>query len=107
MSQDPFKRVGKKSWTADKKSDPPQTPKKEKFDFEKMKAGATSDDPRVRKEAFVDYFERFKEFPSYLFDNEYKIDARLAVTIRDISRDTNVSKDLLEGISALLRRLPW
>lgn len=72
-----------------------------------MKAAAMSDDPRVRKEAFIDYFERFNEFPSYLFDNERKIDVRLAATIRDISRDTDVSKALLQGISALLQRLPW
>jgi len=107
MPIDPFKRIGKRSWTIDKKNDAaPQAVKKEKFDFEKMKAAATSEDPRVRKEAFIDYFERFNEFPSYLFDNEHKVDVRLAVTIRDISRDVNVTKVLLEGISALLLRLP-
>jgi hypothetical protein len=108
MQIDPFKRVAKKSWTTDKKTDPSvPVVKKEKFDFEKMKAAATSDDRQVRKEAFIEYFERFNEFPSYLFDNERQVDPRLAETIQDISKDENVTKGLLDGIQALLQRLPW
>lgn len=80
--------------------------KREKFSFEKMKTAALSDDTLVRKAAFIEYFERFSEFPSYLFDNEYKIDARLAMTMREISQDQNSSKALLDGVASLLRRLP-
>ena len=101
------KSVKKKSYTADRKSPVPTTPaKREKFNFETMKAAATSDDPLVRKTAFIEYFERFKEFPSYLFNNEQKIDLRLAVTMRDLSKDENSSKELQDGITALLNRLP-
>ena len=45
---------------------------KSKFDFEELKAGAMSADPRTRKDVFKEYFERFEEFPSYLFDNSEK-----------------------------------
>lgn len=106
MSRDPFQRVRKKSWTVDTIRDPEPVPKKEKYDFEKMKAASTSDDPTIRKAAFIEYFERFKEFPSFLFDNEHTIDSRLAVTIRDLSNDKDCSKTLRDGIAALLNRLP-
>jgi len=106
MSQNPIKRIGKRSWTVDTIRDPEPTPKKEKYNFEKMKAASTSDDPAVRKAAFIEYFERFNEFPSFLFDNEQKIDERLAITMRDISSDTDSSKALLDGVTALLDRVP-
>lgn len=107
MSQEPIRHIGKKSWTVDKKTDPiTQTSKKEKFNFEKMKAASTSDNPAIRKAAFIEYFERFYEFPSFLFDNEQKIDPRLAITMRDLSSDKDSSKALLDGITALLNRLP-
>lgn len=80
--------------------------KKEKFNFEKMKAGALSDDPTVRKAEFIEYFERFNEFPSFLFDNEKGIDPRLAATMRDLSEDAQASKELLDGLKALTFRLP-
>lgn len=106
MSQQHAKRSGKRSWTADTIRDPEPAPKKAKYDFEKMKAASTDNDPAIRKAAFIEYFERFKEFPSFLFDNEGKIDPRLAATIQDISSDKDSSKPLLEGITALLDRLP-
>jgi hypothetical protein len=81
-------------------------PKKEKFDFEKMKAAATHPDSSVRKQTFVEYFERFGEFPSYLFDNESHIDDRLLATIDDLMKDPEISKDLRAGIETLMRRLP-
>lgn len=84
-----------------------QAPKKEKFDFEKMKAAATSDDPAVRKAEFIEYFERFNEFPSFLFDNEHSLDPRLAATMQDLSADESSSKALLEGVRALQYRLPF
>lgn len=80
--------------------------KKEKFDFEKMKAAATSDDPAIRKAEFVEYFDRFNEFPSFLFDNEGSIDPRLRATMQDISTDTTSSQALLDGVKALVYRLP-
>jgi hypothetical protein len=107
MSPDPIKRVTKKSWTVDRITDPEPAPKMEKFDFEKMKSASTSDNPAVRKAAFIEYFERFKEFPSFLFDNDPEIDPRLAITIRDISNDADSSKALLAGITALQHRLPF
>lgn len=106
MLRDPSKRVGKKSWTTDTVRNPEPAPKKEKFDFEKMKAASTSDNPTIRKAAFIEYFERFNEFPSFLFDNEQKIDPRLAITMQDLSNDKDSSKALLDGIAALQNRLP-
>ena len=84
----------------------PEAPKKEKFDFEKMKAASTSDNPANRKAAFIEYFERFNEFPSFLFDNEQEIDPRLAATIRDLANEECSSKALLDGVTALRNRLP-
>jgi len=81
-------------------------PKKEKFDFKTMKDAATSDKPAVRKQAFVDYFERFAEFPSYLFDNQKQIDERLLATIRDLLKDPETTKEMHKGIQALMGRLP-
>ena len=80
-------------------------PKQEKFDFEKMKSAALSDDSAVRKQSFIEYFERFSEFPSYLFDNEHGIDIRLSKTIQDILNDPEVTKELRVGTDLLMRRL--
>ena len=77
-----------------------------KFDFEKMKAAATSEKRATRKEAFVGYFEEFGEFPSYLFDNEAGIDRRLSETIRDLLTDADISKEMRKGLELLLTRLP-
>lgn len=101
-------RTARKSWTIGEKTDvPAQTSeKKDKFDFEKMKTASTHEDPVIRKAAFIDYFERFQEFPSFLFDNEQATDPRLTVTIRDLSADESSSKALLDGIASLVRRLP-
>ena len=81
-------------------------PKQEKFDFEKMKSAATHENPAVRKKVFIEYFERFEEFPSYLFDNEAKIDERLFETIQDLLNDPETPKKMLKGIEALKDRLP-
>lgn len=80
--------------------------KLEKFSFEKLKAAATSEDPVVRKNIFIEYFERFEEFPSYLFDNTEEIDKMFLQTIRDIENDVNTSELMHKGIVALMRRLP-
>ena len=82
------------------------TPKPPKFNFDEMKVGATSEDPRVRKTVFSEYFERFGEFPSYLFDNEQGIDSRLSRTIEDLKNDPETSTAMKKGISLLLERLP-
>lgn len=71
-----------------------------------MKAAASSNDRAHRKQAFIEYFERFNEFPSYLFDNTAKIDDRLLETMQDLMKDTEISKDMLKGIDALMERLP-
>ncbi len=71
-----------------------------------MKAAATHKDPAVRKTAFTEYFERFAEFPSYLFDNEVKIDGILLETIRALLKDSATTKEMRKGIEALLARLP-
>ena len=81
-------------------------PKREKFDFETMKAAAAHKDPAVRKQAFIEYFERFQEFPSYLFDNQSKIDESLYQTMQDLLKDPATTKEMHKGIEALLDRLP-
>jgi hypothetical protein len=96
----------KKSWTADRKFFADKKPKKEKFDFEVMKLAATHEELSVRKKAFIEYFERFQEFPSYLFDNTAKIDPRLAETVHALMNDPSTSPEILKGIEALLHRLP-
>jgi hypothetical protein len=83
-----------------------QRPKRDKFNFELMKAEATSPNPVVRKKTFIEYFERFEEFPSYLFDNGEKIDERLSETMRDLSNDPETSKTMHKGIAALMMRMP-
>ena len=80
--------------------------KKPKFDFEELKAAATSLNAKTRKKVFEEYFERFEEFPSYLFDNTNGIDSRLSETIRDISNDPETSKAMHKGIATLMLRLP-
>ncbi len=82
-------------------------PKKEKFNFEKMRICATHENPSVRKQAFVEYFERFEEFPSYLFDNEQSIDARLRGTIDELLKDPLTSKEVRKGIDTLMQRLAF
>jgi len=81
-------------------------PKAEKFDFEKMKLAATHEDNLVRKQTFIEYFERFAEFPSYLFDNEGCVDNRLRRTIDDLLADPDTTRELRNGLDLLLRRLP-
>jgi hypothetical protein len=80
--------------------------KQPKFNFAEMKAEATSPDPAVRKKMFTEYFERFEEFPSYLFDNTHSIDPQLHQTIQDISKDPATTKNMHKGIEALRQRLP-
>ncbi len=80
---------------------------KTKFNFDQMQIGATSDDPEVRKNIFIDYFERFEEFPSYLFDNSNAIDTRLFETIETLAKDPATPKAMQEGIAALRERLSW
>ncbi len=84
--------------------DKPQ--KKPKFDFEELKAAATSVNRQIRKKVFEEYFERFEEFPSYLFDNTNTIDARLSETIEDLANDPETSKAMHKGIATLMQRLP-
>lgn len=84
----------------------PKRTRRAKFDFEEMKAAATHSDPAVRKKVFKEYFEQFEEFPSYLFDNTYKIDEMLLSTIQDLEKDPETSKSMHKGIVDLLRRLP-
>ncbi len=77
-----------------------------KFNFEDMKAAATSNDPRIRKNVFLEYFERFGEFPSYLFDNENGIDSKLSQTIEELQKDPAATDAMKKGIASLLNRLP-
>ncbi|OGG56618.1 hypothetical protein A3D71_01690 [Candidatus Kaiserbacteria bacterium RIFCSPHIGHO2_02_FULL_55_20] len=83
-----------------------RTEKKPKFNFEELKAAATSLNAKLRKSVFVEYFERFEEFPSYLFDNSNGIDSRLQETIRDLQDDPETSKSMRKGIETLMLRLP-
>ena len=83
-----------------------EEPKREKFHYETMKVSATNSDRAIRKQAFIKYFERFGEFPSYLFNNEQKIDDRLYQTIQDLLKDEATTKEMHKGIEALLERLP-
>jgi hypothetical protein len=85
----------------------PEKKKLQKFDFEKMKSEALSPDLAVRKAAFLEYFERFAEFPSYLFDNEQKIDECFLATILEIEKDPEMTKPVLQGITALRIRLSF
>jgi len=80
--------------------------KKPKFDFEELKAAATSLNRQLRKKVFAEYFEQFEEFPSYLFDNTDKIDERLSETIQDLTNDPETSKTMHKGIAILMQRLP-
>ena len=81
-------------------------PKPEKFNFEKMKREASDERPAVRKQAFLEYFERFEEFPSYLFELEPTVDARLLQTIHDLLQDPATPQSVLKGVDVLVRRLP-
>ena len=79
--------------------------KKPKFDFEELKVAATSLNAKIRKKVFEEYFERFEELPSYLFDNENGIDSRLSETIQDLQNDPETSKAMHKGIAILMQRL--
>lgn len=80
--------------------------KRVKFDFESMKAAATHKSAAVRKPIFIEYFERFQEFPSYLFDNERHMDALLYETMQDLLKDPETTKAMRDGVGALMLRLP-
>jgi len=71
-----------------------------------MKLAATHKDSSVRKRCFTEYFERFAEFPTYLFDLEPRIDARLVETIQDMLGDPETTTEVRKGIDILLQRLP-
>ncbi|TSC87163.1 MAG: hypothetical protein G01um10148_268 [Parcubacteria group bacterium Gr01-1014_8] len=79
--------------------------KVDKFNFQKLKMDATSEDPAVRKNIFIEYFERFEEFPSYLFDNSQGIDKLLFDTIQDLTNDSKTSDNMQKGITILMSRL--
>lgn len=81
-------------------------PKPPKFNFEALKAGATSENAAVRKKTFQEYFERFHEFPSYLFDNSENIDVRLYETIQELSSDAATPQAMHKAIALLMQRLP-
>jgi hypothetical protein len=81
-------------------------PKLPKFDFEEMKASATSQNPAVRKKLFIEYFERFEDFPSYLFDNSQTIDSRFSETMQDLQKDPETTKKMQGSITAFLSRMP-
>ncbi len=81
-------------------------PNTRKFNFEELKAAATSLNAGVRKKVFEEYFEMFEEFPSYLYDTENGIDSRLAQTIEDLKNDPEISEKMRKGITVLLARLP-
>ena len=83
-----------------------KVPKEQKFDFESMKFGAANPNPAVRKLAFLEYFERFGELPSYLFDTMPEVDPRLLQTIDDLLKDPETSRAVRQGIETLIRRLP-
>lgn len=80
--------------------------KRAKFDFESMKARATHTNGSVRKAVFIEYFEQFQEFPSYLFDNEKNMDALLYETMQELLKDPQTTKTLRDGIDMLMHRLP-
>ena len=80
--------------------------KRAKFDFESMKEKATHKDAGVRKQIFIEYFEQFQEFPSYLFDNEKNMDAVLYETVQDLLKDPETTKVMRDGVDALMLRLP-
>ena len=83
-----------------------KTEKKPKFNFDDMKVAAMSPNAEVRKKVFEEYFERFEEFPSYLFDNENGIDSRLSQTIQDLKNDPETTEKMQRGLTLLLDRLP-
>ena len=79
---------------------------KPKFNFDQLKAAATSTDIDVRTKAFAEYFEMFNEFPSYLYDNTHGIDAMLLNTVEKMKKDPETSEKVRAGIELLLNRLP-
>lgn len=54
---------------------------------------------------FREYFERFEEFPSYLFDNDHGIDAMLAETIERLQKSLSTSEKMQAGLVLLVERL--
>ncbi|MDP3645572.1 MAG: hypothetical protein Q8R25_00585 [bacterium] len=80
--------------------------KQPKFNFEELKAGATSQNPVTRKKTFQEYFEKFQEFPSYLFDNSHGIDSVLHQTIQDLEKDPDTTEAMQKGLALLLERVP-
>ena len=80
--------------------------KTERFSFDKLKTDATSADKVVRKNIFIEYYERFEEFPSYLFDNQDRMDPKLFETMQDLTNDPDTSEAMHKGIAALMERLP-
>lgn len=84
----------------------PKQPKAPKFNFEKLKAEATSPDISIRVRSFKAYFEQFHEFPSYLFDNERTIDETLLQTIKALEKDSEISDAMKKALPLLLNRLP-
>jgi len=79
--------------------------KKQRFSFDEMKEAATSANADVRKKVFLEYFEQFEEFPSYVFDNENGTDTRLSQTIQDLNDDPETSEKMRKGIALLIERL--
>lgn len=83
-----------------------KTAKKPKFNFEKLKAEATSPNIKLRMASFRTYFEQFEELPSYLFDNERHIDEMLLETVSALQKDSDTSSAMRKALDVLLNRLP-
>ncbi|MBV9159337.1 MAG: hypothetical protein JO019_01940 [Candidatus Kaiserbacteria bacterium] len=76
-----------------------------KFNFDEAKIAATHESLAVRKQAFIEYFERFAEFPTYFFNNEHGLDKRLQETIDGLLSDPDTTTELRAGIDAVCKRL--
>lgn len=83
-----------------------KTAKKPKFSFEKLKEEATSPNVRIRMASFRAYFEQFEELPSYLFDNERRIDDMLLETVNALQKDSGTSTAMKKALVLLLERMP-
>ena len=66
-----------------------------------LEARAVHLNPKIRKAAFEEYFEKYEDLPYTLFNNSDGMDERLAQTLGELAADANTPSRLKDQVLIL------